>query len=330
MSVSGRHGRIALADFQLGEAVVVDTNGEWEGPWTRPGSGPGEVRAPLGVAWDTAGMLLVYDIGRHVLIRLAGPDSLSDESPVPTSFGGPVYQSGEFAWAATQGNGTLFLEPIPDVLEAGSRAEIRILRWVAGNLSADTVVMDTVPLVVGYGSALVLPGAPRPLLASTDDGRLALGGEDGHYRIRLIGPDGGLERTICRDLPSLPLTAQETGEQATQDTPDGPGTERSLAAIRAAPRPDPPGAMGRMFYDSDGRLWVQRERPSPNVAADRYFGVAGATWDLFDARGDWLGETIAPPAARIMAATGSAAYALEESADGALWLVALRLDLTPL
>jgi hypothetical protein len=329
IAVSSVHGRLALADFELAEAVVVSANGDWEGPWTRSGSGPGEVRAPLGVAWDSAGSLLIYDIGRHTLIRMAGPVSITSESPVPPGFGGPVFQSGGFEWTATAADGTLYLEPSPQPLEDQALAETRVLRWTPGKTFADTIVLDTIPLVTDVDADLVVPGSPRPVLAPGSDGRLAIGGEDGHYRIRMIGPAGAIERTVCRDVPSIPLTQQEIGAEATPDLPAGPETERRLAAIRAAPRPDPPAPFGRMFYSTDGQLWVQRNRPSPGNAHDRYFGVPGANWDVFAPDGEWLGQTVAPPAARIMAATGETVYALEESADGAIWLVALRLDFEP-
>lgn len=328
MAVSPVHGRVALADFRLEQTVVIGANGEWEGPWTRQGSGPGEVRSPLGVAWDTAGHLVVYDIGRHVLLRLAAPDSVFSETSVPPAFGGPVFQSGSFEWTATQPDGTLFIEPSPQPLDE-DLVETRILRWSPATGRIDTVAADTLPVVPGPEPDMILPGAPRPVLAPAMAGGFAAGGGDGHYRIRLIGPDDRPERTLCRDVATLPMTGSENGTETPSELAEGPDTERMLAAIRDAPRREPPAPFARMFYGSDGRLWVQRDRPEPLNAQDRYFGVAGATWDVFSPAGEWLGETIAPSAVRIMAATDAVAYAIEESADGALWLVALRLELAP-
>lgn len=328
IAVSPAHGRIALADFRLEQTVVIGANGEWEGPWTRQGAGPGEVRSPLGVAWDTAGHLVVYDIGRHVLLRLAGPDSVFSETAVPPAFGGPVFQAGGFEWTATQPDGTIYIEPSPLSLD-DDEVETRILRWSPATGAIDTIAVDTLPVVPEHEPEMVLPGAPRPVLAPAVGDGFATGGGDGHYRIRLMAPDGRPERTVCRDASPVPITAIENGTEAPPDLAEGPETERLLAAIRDAPRPEPPAPFARMFYGSDGRLWVQRDRPEPNSAHDRYFGVAGARWDVFSSAGEWLGETIAPPAARIMAATEAVAYAIEESADGALWLLALRLDMVP-
>jgi hypothetical protein len=327
MAISPVDGRLALADFQLAEAIVVGEDGTWEGAWTRAGRGPGEVQAPLGVAWDEEGRLVVYDIGRHRLIRLSSPHTLDGETEVPPEFGGPVFQTGGLEWTATLGDGTIFLEPMTTAIDDRSAAEVRVLRWTPGTASADTIVLDTVPLVPGLEMDMVVPGSPRPVLAPAADGRLAVGGVDARYRIRVQDAGGSAVRTICRAAAALPLTPIETGAEKPSELADGPETERMLAVLRASPRPDPPAPFGRMFWGSDGRLWVQRERPEPNDIYDRYFGITGATWDVFDSDGDWLGQASAPPGLRLMAATAETAYALEEATDGALWLVALRLDL---
>jgi hypothetical protein len=69
--------------------------------------------------------------------------------------------------------------------------------------------------------------------------------------------------------------------------------------------------VGRLFFDVDGRLWVQRDRPVASDAWDRLYGVAGATYDVFSREGRLLGEVRAQAAARLQSARGDFVWALE-------------------
>lgn len=322
-------GRLAIADFGLGESIVVHPDGTWEGSWTRKGEGPGEVQSPLGAAWDEAGNLLIYDVGRHRIMRLSAPRTLRDEIEVPPEVGGPIWVDGGLAWTATTGDGAVYIEPL--LLGFGNlpaEAPVVVLRWMPGRARADTIVRAAVPIISnGDHSGMIVPGTARPVVAPAAREVFAVGGTGSDYVIRVMTEDGRAIRTICRDTPPLPLTEIERGEEPPAGSDPGPELERRLAAIRAAPRPDP-APFGRMFYDAAGRLWVQRDRPAP-FTADHVLGVAGATFDLFSPSGAWLAETRAPAGSHILAATGDRAYALEESEEGALWIVAYDLHRGP-
>lgn len=318
-----------LPTFNSARQIVVNPDGTWDGSWTRTGSGPGEVRSPLGAAWDDAGNLLVYNIARHRIVRLLAARALRDEIEVPPELGAPIMEAGGLAWTATTGEGAIYIEPLlPPFDNVPSEATAVAIRWMPGQAGVDTIVRVRVPIIpLDQHTGTILPGAARPVIAPAAGGTFAVGGTASGYVVRVMGDEGEPIRTICRNTPSLPLTDVERGEAAPPGWDPGPELERTLAAIRAARRPEP-APFGRMFYDAVGRLWVQRDRATP-FSVDQVYGVAGAAFDLFATSGEWLGETRAPATARILAATADRAYALEESDEGTLWLVAYRLHLDP-
>lgn len=77
---------------------------------------------------------------------------------------------------------------------------------------------------------------------------------------------------------------------------------------------------------TSGRLWVQRERPVPGGSTGPW-GVPGATYDVFDPGGAYLGRVEAPDEARLLAASGDTAWALEFGELDEAHVVAFELRL---
>ncbi len=71
--VAVQDGRIAVVDGGQHRIVVFDTDGEVRTRFGRPGSGPGELAAPVGIGIDPAGRLLVADRGNR-RIQIYAPD----------------------------------------------------------------------------------------------------------------------------------------------------------------------------------------------------------------------------------------------------------------
>lgn len=111
-------------------------------------------------------------------------------------------------------------------------------------------------------------------------------------------------RQICRDAAPLPVTAREVEPEPSSELP-----EELLSALRGAVLPDTLAAFGRLFWGTDGRLWVQRDRPSSFTPS--YLGVPGARYDVFDAEGRYLGGVSAPPGAYLQAAAGDTVWSIE-------------------
>jgi hypothetical protein len=344
-------GRVAVPDFGLGEAVVIEADGSWAGAWGGKGSGPGEVTTPVAAAWEDDGRLAVFDVVAPKVTLLTEGTSAAEDRAVTPAFTAPVVNSGELLWAGVQPSGGALLQPahlpLPDeTTTRGQRSDAAtasgaataehaaisaatgqrlalILRLPPGAAAPDTIargVVRTIPAGRPF-AGWPLPGWPRPVAAVGPGGVLATGGEDGTYLVVIHDDEGRPTRQLCRNAPPLPLSQAETGRG------DVPEALRDLAAaLRAAPRPDTLAPYGRIFLDADGRLWVQRERPSPFDAADAMLGVAGAHYDIFDDEGRYLGELRAPPGARLQAALGDTVWAFEVGELDETTVVAYRVE----
>jgi hypothetical protein len=286
----------------------------------------------------------------------AASESAAEDRAVTPTFTAPVVSSGELLWAGVQPSGAALLQPahLPIADEATTRGAASDAKAATASSTADlaTGAAATVAAATGRRLALILrlppgaaapdtlargivrtvpagrpfagwtlPGWPRPVAGVGPGGVLATGGQDGAYRVVIHDDEGRPTRQVCRDAPPLPLSSAETGRGTV------PEALRELAAaLRDAPRPDALAPYGRIFLDADGRLWVQRERPSPFDAADAMLGVAGAHYDIFDGEGRYLGELQAPAGARLQAALGDTVWAFEVGELDETTVVAYRVE----
>ncbi|MGD8495383.1 MAG: hypothetical protein PVF05_04275 [Gemmatimonadales bacterium] len=326
-AAASRSGRLAIADFELSELAVVDADGSWQERWATPGEGPGELGFPVAANWvtgDTA--VAVFDIGNAKVLFLdsAGPTHPDRRLPIEMTI--PVFASGSLDWAGVDPTGRALIEPSPEPQSlSGDPGAVRtrsvLLRSKGDGVSFDTIASGSTPTVGGpppyqYARA---PGWPELVEALGPGGLVAVGGDTDRYRVRVL--DGsGATRVVCRDAPGLPMTERETRR------PDDARAEPEFeAAVAAAPRPDAPAPMGRLLISADGRLWVQRDRPSVLRYAEGYQGVPGARYDVFDADGAYLGEVRAPEGARFQAALGDTVWAFEIGELDETWVVAYEM-----
>lgn len=315
-------GRVAIADFQLSEVVVIDRDGTWLGPWGRRGRGPGELDTPVAAGWDRSGRLAVFDVVAPKVVFLEDGDPARPDLQVDPSLTAPIVASGQFDWAGVQPRGDVLLRPTPglvaDAVELGTRAAL-LVRLRPGASAPDTLARTSIrTLADGPLAGWSLPGWPQLVVAVGTDGALAIGGLGAGYRVVVHDSAGTPVRQLCRDAPPLPITARERGDGAT--------ARPALAeAIRNAPLPDTPHAFGRLFWGAHGRLWVQRDRPAPLEQHDALFGAPGGLYDVFDERGRYLGEVRAPPRARLQTASGDTVWGFEFGEMDEAWVVAYRV-----
>ena len=78
-----------------------------------------------------------------------------------------------------------------------------------------------------------------------------------------------------------------------------------------------------------GRLWVERDRPSMGDPAQLLSGRPGSAYDVFDADGAYLGEVRAPEKSKLVAASGDRVWAFEVGEFDVTWVVAYRLEAAP-
>jgi len=159
-------------------------------------------------------------------------------------------------------------------------------------------------------------------MAVAADGRVAVAGYSDAYEIRILGP-AGEEAAWCRPAAGLPIRSDERGEDL---DPDDPTLTAILAAIRDSPTPEQPAPIGRLMFGRHGRLWVERDRPSPANPLEFQIGRPGSLYDVFDPEGRYLGEVRAPARARLVAASGDRVWAFEAGEFDVTWVVAYRLE----
>lgn len=320
-----REGRVAIADFTLAEVILISADGEWLGPIARRGSGPGELQSALAVAWDDAERLVVFDVLNAKVLRYSATDGRTEDLPLHGSFAAAVMASGGLVWAGVAADGTAYAQPMGQIYGDTGEAEVVVLRGAPGASTHDTVARARVPHVMQPGYAeYALPGAPQLRAAVRSDGNFAIMDGSGGYTIRIFATDGSPAVMVCRDARPLPLTAHERGVFHDSLAQNSFARDRARAISTAAAVARPAHA-GRIFFDADRRLWVQRERPDPLAPDDAIRGVPGAHYDLFSHQGRYLGELRAPERLRVQNALGSIVYGFETTEDGAIWLVAYEV-----
>lgn len=325
-SVSSR-GRLAIVDFELSELTVVDANGSWQDRWAARGEGPGELGFPVAANWvggDSA--VAVFDIGNSKVLFLNATGLARPDRRLPIDMTMPVFASGSLDWAGIAPDGRALIEPSPDPAPPGEDTGFSLMRSVLlrsrDTLTIDTIATATTPTMEGpppyqYARA---PGWPELVAAIGSDGLVAVGGETTHYQVRIVDGIGSTIRLVCRDAPGLPMAERET--ERAEDAKPAPKLE---AGVAGAPRPDAPAPIGRLFLSADGRLWVQRDRPSVLQFMEGYLGVPGALYDVFDADGTYLGEVHAPENARFEAALGDTVWAYEIGDLDETWVIAYEM-----
>ncbi len=174
-------GSVAIVDWGLAEVIVLGPGGEWQGTVTERGEGPGEVRAPVAVAWADANTLLILEVSAFRIVTLDLSTRSASVTPVDPAFMSPVFAAGQVRFVALQPDRTVWLEfPGPTV---DGWEERSFVRW-----SPDRPVNDRVLSSPARGFAgAKLAAWPRSLLgvgaetwvASSPDGRYELEGARG-------------------------------------------------------------------------------------------------------------------------------------------------------
>lgn len=317
-------GRIAIPDFRAGQTFVVGPDGTWRGSWTGRGEGPAEVLRPVAARWSDDGRLAVFDIQGSKVAWLEGPGEAVDQRSLDADFTSTVIASGSLRWAAVGPDGTAWLRTGPRSPTGASRAVDVVTRLRASAGAPDTVLRDTVPTVAPNGrfARTILPGAPRPVATVGPDGALWFADPDGRYVLYRQGAsEDGAIPFLCREATPRSLSARERAEEGVPE-----GEEELADAIRDAGEPDRPASVGRILVGEEGRIWVQRVRPTP-FGRDAMYGPPGGEWDVFAADGTYLGAVQPPSGARLQAAAGDTVWAFEIGELDEIWVVAYELRL---
>lgn len=319
------NGQLAIADWMLGNLTIVEPDGTWRGNWVRRGQGPGELTLPVASQWvGRSDSLTVFDIDNLKVAFFVGGDLVKSPIGVDPNFLAPTINSGSLRWIGVTPDGSVVLAPtVRASADSGyETADALLLHLQAGAESVDTFAVASLPTMPDQApiSGLVAPGWPMPHAAIGSDGIIFVGGMDARYRIVVFGPTADTTLIVCRDAPALPFGEREL--RADSDDENAKILERMTGE---APRPDSLAPFGRMFVSHEGHLWVQRERASALRFGELLHGVPGATYDVFDSTGLYLGEIHAPEKARLQAAVGDTVWAYETGELDETWVVAYEL-----
>lgn len=280
--VADADGAIYVADVQANEIRVFGADGAHLRTIGRSGDGPGEFNALYALAWigDT---LAAFDPrnGRIGFLSPAG-DWLGSTLYLPLT-GDPMT--------------VRFHAPSVDEAyiigylrrEDGSRL---IFNRVTGTGIADTLVPPPLPgpalppAIVcphpnGAISFFTTPFAPRHVTTPAPGGVLATAWS-ADYRVAFVTEAGDTVRVVERDYRPYPVTDEEWEA----GTADYRRFREEVPGARCEPsspsRPDAKPAIRHLFFDAEGRLWVER------YAAD------GFAYDIFARDGRFLGTVDVP------------------------------------
>ncbi len=305
-------GSVAIADWGLAEVNVLGSDGEWQGAVMTRGDGPGEVQAPAAVTWVDADTLLILDLGTFRMVALDVASRSASVIPVDPAFLSPVFASGQVRFVALQPSRTVWLE-YPGHGEDGWE-ERSFVRWSPENPVNDTVVMS---LARGVGG-VTLAAWPRSLLGVGAE-TWVVSHPDGRYELGVFDGAGRSLVRFCHTGEAFPLSPAERGE----------GTDEGMPvawrdALRELGEPRNPAIISRIVVDLDGRIWVQRDRPSPG-AFDGH-GAPGAMYDIFRPSGRFLGSMRLPDEQRLLEARGRSVWTLHTGPLGESSIVALEIE----
>jgi len=308
----GPDGSVAIADWGLAEVILLDPDGEWQGPVMTRGEGPGEVQAPAALTWVDANTLLVLDFGTFRLTTLDLASRSATVAAVDPAFMSPVFASGEVTFVALQPDSTVWLE-FPGPVEDGWE-ERSFIRWSPENPVNDTVARSRTRVL----ERTTLPAWPRS--------RVGVGAEtwvvsdpDGRYGLTVLDRDGTTLVRFCHPGEALPLSAAERGE-----APDERMPEAWQTALRELGDPPDPAIVSRIMVDADGRIWVQRDRPLPGAAGPH--GATGALHDVFLPSGRFLGSIRLPEDHRLLEARGRRVWTLHTGSLDESSIVTLEIE----
>lgn len=314
-SVSAQ-GRVAIPDMMTSSVIIVEPDGTWRGSILRKGDGPGEARLPVDAEWLAEDRLAVFDLAKGTVIEVSDDGKpLGDPWRINTGVYAKIAAAGSLPGEDLLADGSLILELPWEAVSGEVHEKTSRVVWLSPVGSVDTLGTQTVavlgtPPFAGWA----VPGEPVPLFAAGATGPVFIAGADGYYRIRVLTRAGRDSLLLCRAVPPRPYTSGERGGQA-----DPPELQE---ALRAAPLPKVPSAIGGMFAGEGGRLWVVRDRPN---AGSRYPFAEGAEYDVIGSNGAFLGTVHAPAKVFLFGEGGHQVYGFERGQYDELTLVAYSI-----
>jgi len=288
-----------LLDAEARTVTVVDPAGGFLRTIGRGGEGPGEFRAPMAMAVLPDGRVVVSDTG-HRGFLVFGADGVFDRTVpfgddagmaslvLPHGDDGVVFVARSIMMGGPGGGSGRLPTDLPLrrlEVEGGDGSEVVHRAWLPQPLE---------PQVSGGGGGTMMVRRqirafePQLHVAVLPDGSLAVA-DSAAYRIHIVAPGEGVDRTLERSIAPRPVTDRERERERERRirqladgggpglTMMGPGGARSVSPSEIRPIleaqleglvfwPEIP-VIQQLAADREGRLWVRRfgdiDEPGP-------------------------------------------------------------------
>ncbi|HSM04027.1 MAG TPA: hypothetical protein VK858_05375 [Longimicrobiales bacterium] len=302
----GPDGRIYVLDQQARAIRVFGPDGAYQGTLAGPGAGPGEL-GTVPTSMDFVGdTLVVTDWTQGRMNRYLADGTVLPTSPLPE----PLRTR---SWLRTA-EGALWVRALAYADEGdgrGWRAQDRLYHW-DGDVREAYAFPYTRSDVGGRGDPRLPLVVNAPMWAVLPGGRIAWSDLESS-EIRVVEPGDGEARltSIIRseawrtrapsasDVEALRMLVGERLEMLGGDR----GTVDQVPVVEPAVLP----VLTDLAAGPDGTLWVQRAgdlraaHPMATNTPDPPRGWGGATWDVLDREGRYLGSVELPPRFRLTA-----------------------------
>jgi hypothetical protein len=276
-------GRVAMADALNHAVRIFEQDGTHALSFGRSGAGPGEFDSPCCIAVDDRQRLWVRDNGnaRYGIFEVAR-DSAAHVGQVrmahsagnlwaPVTFDddGNVIDIGARSAPGADGPRTFRMH----LDSTGSVAREQMVHKVPD----DSTSVKTVRRPTADGSVTFYgyqPFGPNELTAHSPNGEFAHA-LSSRYTIEWRAADGTLIRTLTRAIaegPELSVAERATGEERMEQLATRLGVGRMQLGFDVPPRKP---ILRDLFFDRQGRLWVERQVPDAGDRNADVYGVDG-------------------------------------------------------
>ena len=261
--------RAYVVESKENAIYVYDASGAYLTRFGRKGAGPGEFANPCCAAFDAKGRLWVLDLdnSRYVVFTLADNGKMVNAAPAfvvdaPSSnsnFGVPINFD-------RSGNITSLAQ-----VRVGTNPQSLVKRFVVDSSGKTVRTLVELPQIENVTPAFKhpLPNSPNQVVvflyqpygadalrADGPDGVYALAGA-GKYAVRWFSSTGALLRTLTGGVlgPSLSAREHKHGDSLLMRA-----ATRGQTTVAGLPFgvPDRKPPVRVLFFDADGRLWVER------------------------------------------------------------------------
>lgn len=259
------NGRIFVADAQANQVRVFSSTGELVYAMGRAGAGPGEMDGPCCLAFDSHGLLWVRDGGnaRYLVFR-------------PGDQGAEFLRTVRMAHSDVNRWAPVTFDDAGRVIDIGLRpdlsgGELRTARMhldSSGTPRATLLVHAAPPESTAVHQAtrqtprgamvryIYQPYGAQDLVAHSPAGGYAYA-LSSRYAISWFDDDGKILRETHRDItrgPALSATEKQEAQRRLESAAEFVG---ATAAALPFGVPDHKPVLYRLFFDTEGRLWVQ-------------------------------------------------------------------------